>query len=628
MDETSGKPEVVFLPGGMRGRVPSGLFLGQAARELGADLQNLCGALGKCGKCRVRAVPARSAETALSAPTEEEGRVLSPEAIAAGWRLACQARVLADVTIHIPEESRTGRQVIAKAPGQQTVSPDPAVFRCPVTIPPAGREQAAAWERLEAGMGEHAIGAQPDLALLRRLPGAFGRDGDKISVILDGSKQCVGLLDTPSTPLAGIALDIGTTSLAAYLCDLETGALMATASAMNPQMAYGEDVISRIAHAGRSPKNCVGLQVAVVDEINRLIDRLAEQSGIPPSAMADMVCVGNPCMHHLLLGIDPAGLGRVPFLPVVRRPLDVRSRDLGLSLAPGASVHLLPVVSGFVGADTVGALLAAIPDPGDETVLLIDVGTNGEIVLCRGEQRICTSCATGPALEGATLRHGMRAAAGAVERVWIDPERLTVRCRVIGDTPEKSVPASGICGSGIIDAAAQMFSTGIIDASGRIDPSRDLPGLIHNADEPAFVLVPAEASATGRDIVIGQGDIRAIQMAKGAIQAAVTLLMAEIGVDTVDRVLLAGAFGSVIDPVSATTIGLFPDLGDAKISAVGNAAGDGARLALLNRGKRGDAARLARQMDFLELTTHPRFQRTFAMSMHFPRMASWGRRSL
>ena len=614
------EPEVVFLPGGMRIRVRPGLCLDQAAREAGADLQNVCSGLGKCGKCRIRVVSARRVETALSPPSEEELRALSPKEVDAGWRLACQARVLGDLTVDIPRESRTGGQVIAKAPGSQTAAPDPAVHRRQIEVPPADPERPVAdWERLATAMG--ADSPSPDPAVLQDLPSVLARDRGRVAVTVDEKNRCIGIQADLTAPLAGIALDVGTTSLAAYLCNLETGAVMATASAINPQVTCGEDVIARIAYAGRSADHGRELQKILLEGINQLIANLAETAGIPFTAMADMVWVGNTCMHHLFLGIDPVGLGRAPFAPAVTRPLDMPARDLGLTMAPGASVHLLSLVSGFVGADTVGAMLAALAGSENETVLLVDVGTNGEIVLdCKGE-RICTSCATGPALEGATLRHGMRAAAGAVERVWIDPKSLEVRCRVIGD-----VPAAGICGSGIIDAAAQMFTAGIIDPSGRIDRNLGSPRLKVHGKEAAFVLVPAGESATGRDIVIDQEDIRAIQMAKGAIQAAVSLLMAETGTVAVDRVLLAGAFGSFIDPVSAAIIGLFPDLGDVPISAVGNAAGDGARLALVNRGKRREAAALARETAFLELTAHPRFQRTFAQSMHFPRMAPRPRR--
>ena len=250
---------------------------------------------------------------------------------------------------------------------------------------------------------------------------------------------------------------------------------------------------------------------------------------MPSQAMAEMVCVGNTCMHHLLAGIDPAGLGRAPFAPAVFQPLDIPARDLGVDLAPGARVHFLPVVAGFIGADTVGAVLAVLAEPAAQTTLLVDVGTNGEIVLAHQGRMVCASCATGPALEGATLRHGMRAAAGAVERVWIDPQTLEVRCRVIGDAPGRPVAAAGICGSGIIDAVAQMVASGIVGANGRINRTIAASRLIAGDDRLAFILVPAAQSATGKPILVDQEDIRAVQMAKGAIHAAVRLLMESLG---------------------------------------------------------------------------------------------------
>jgi uncharacterized 2Fe-2S/4Fe-4S cluster protein (DUF4445 family) len=362
-----------------------------------------------------------------------------------------------------------------------------------------------------------------------------------------------------------------------------------------------------------------------VGAVNRLLADLGAGAGMPPRAMAEMVCVGNTCMLHLFAGLDPTGLGRAPFVPVISGPVDIPARDLGLDLAPGARVHLLPVVSGFVGADTVGAVLAALPETRDGgTTLLVDVGTNGEIVLASRGRMVCAACATGPALEGATLGHGMRAAAGAIERVWIDPDTLDVRCRVIGDAPGRPVPARGICGSGIIDAVAQMVAAGIVDPSGRLDRRFCGEGPLAQADRLAFVLVPAEQSATGRPILVDQEDVRAVQMAKGAIHAAVRLLMETLGVDRVDRVLLCGAFGSLIDPASAVVMGLIPDFPAARIQAVGNAAGDGARLALLSCEKRRQAEHLARRMEYVELTVHPRFSREFAMAMYFPHMRVTG----
>ena len=615
----SKNPEVVLLPAGLRGPVAPGTRLDEAARQLGADLQNLCAGQGKCGKCRIRVTSA--AVEALSPPTAMEIKALTGAERQNGWRLACQARVNGDLTIDIPDESRTGRQVICKAPGAQTVTPDPAVRRSTVQVSPADLNALVAdWERVAAALAAAGETGElrPDPGMLKDLPAALEQTGGRITPVLDDAGRCIAVLQDASLPLAGVALDIGTTSLAAYLCDLSTGAILATASAINPQVAFGEDVIARITHAATAPDGRQALQQAVVGAVNRLLEDLAGQSGVPQHAMAEMVCVGNTCMHHLFAGIDPAGLGRAPFAPAVFRPLDIAARDLGVNLAAGARVHLLPVVSGFVGADTVGAVLAALAEPSDQTTLLVDVGTNGEIVLAQGERMVCASCATGPALEGATLRHGMRAAAGAVERVWIDPQTLEVHCRVIGDSPDHPVAAAGICGSGIIDAVAQMVDNKIVGANGRICSEGGLAHLITEGRQRAFVLVPAEKSATGKPILIDQEDIRAVQMAKGAIHAAVRLLMESLGVERLDRILLGGAFGSLIDPASALTIGLIPPVASTCIQAVGNVAGDGARLALLSREKRRQAVLLAQRMEYLELTVHPRFSREFAMAMYLP----------
>jgi uncharacterized 2Fe-2S/4Fe-4S cluster protein (DUF4445 family) len=615
--------KVVFLPSGLRGAVTPGTRLDEAARQLGADVQSLCGGQGKCAKCRVRIASPAEAATSLSPPTAAETEALSANELADGWRLACQAKVCGNVTVDVPEQSRAARQVICKAPGARTVPPDPSVRRVQVHVPPPSPTAPMAdWERLEAVLGQAGETSlvTPKTSFLRRLPAALRRDDGRMEVVLDSNRRCIGIAAESDVPLAGVALDIGTTSLAAYLCDLESGALLATVSAINPQVVYGEDVISRIAHASMTESGGMQLQQSVVEAVNKLLAALCDKSGIGADRVMEMVCVGNTCMHHLFLGLDVAGLSRAPFVPTVLRSLDTDARYLGLDLPEGSSVHFLPVVSGFVGADTVGALLAVWPEVRDATVLLVDVGTNGEIVLVHRNRMVCASCATGPALEGATLRHGMRAAPGAIERVRIDPKTLEVYCHVIGDTSGRPVAATGICGSGIIDAAAQMVATGIVGPNGRINRSLNTSRLLVDGNRLAFVLVPGEQSATGRPIMVDQEDIRAVQMAKGAIHAAVRLLMETLSVETIDKVLLCGAFGSVIDPASALAIGLIPELPLERIRAAGNAAGDGARQALLNRTERDRADRLARSMEYIELTLHPRFQREFAMAMYFPHL--------
>ncbi|MDD3993021.1 MAG: ASKHA domain-containing protein [Desulfobacteraceae bacterium] len=612
---------IVFLPSGLRGSVTPGTRLDQAARQIGADVQSLCGGQGKCGKCRVRIASPTANRGSLSPPSAAETEALSAADLAGGWRLACQTEVFGDVTVEVPEESRTRRQVIRKAPGNRAITPNPAIRRLQLQVQPPDRHfPMADWERLktESAFMDQAISPVPDISVLRSLPAILRQNEGRVTMAVHVDGHCVGILKDPDIPLAGVALDIGTTSLAAHLCDLATGQVLATASAINPQVVFGEDVISRIAHASTGPEATDQLHRSIIDAVNDLLEALWDQSGISPEATVDMVCVGNPCMHHLFLGLDPSGLGLAPFVPVVSQSVSVYARDLGLHLAAGASIHWLPLVSGFVGADTIGALLATTDEWNGKTVLMVDVGTNGEIVLAHENRLRCASCATGPALEGATLRHGMRAAAGAIERVWIDPETLTVRYRVIGDIPECPVPPVGICGSGIIDAVAAMLKAGVIGPNGRLKRDLNTPRMLVSGNHLAFVLVPAEESATGRPIVIDQEDIRAVQMAKGAIHAAGRLLMEAADVKTVDKVLLCGAFGSVIDPVAATLIGLVPETAPERIVATGNAAGDGARLALLDRTRRVEAARLALRLEYLELTLHPRFQREFAMAMFFP----------
>jgi len=625
MNHPDTMPLVRFLPGGMQGRVPRGDRVDQAARKLGVDLQSVCGGQGTCGKCKVRLLRqagSDSLEVALSAPTKLEEKHLSAEEFAKGWRLACQCQVLGDATFDIPEESRSGGQVIRKAPGAISVDPDPLVEARTVTVPaPDLSSPSSDWERLSAQIksGKMRIDLHPDPGMLAVLPKVLA-SGKKTAALIRNGVECIGVAPAGSRPLTGLALDIGTTTLAAYLCDLENGEVLATASTVNPQISCGEDVISRIAHASNQDNGQKELQQLVIGAVNQLLASVCIQADTTIDSVADIACVANTCMHHLFLGLDPMGLGKAPFAPVTTLGLDIKARDLGIQASPGAWVHMLPAVSAFIGSDTVGVMLALDEPSIDETVLVIDVGTNGEIVLASGDRLVCTSCATGPALEGATLVCGMRAAAGAIERIRIDKKTLDVDYQVIGTETGKQIPAAGICGSGVIDAISAMFTSGVIKKNGTLDRQLTTPRLQQSGNDASFVIAPAPESAGDRDIVIGQDDIRAVQMAKGAIHAGVRLLMAEVGIQSVDRVVLAGAFGSVIDPLSALTIGLFPDVPPDKIVAVGNAAGDGARMALFNRSMRKRATVLAEKMETVELTERPDFQREFAMAMHLPHM--------
>jgi uncharacterized 2Fe-2S/4Fe-4S cluster protein (DUF4445 family) len=455
----------------------------------------------------------------------------------------------------------------------------------------------------------------------------------------------------------GLAVDLGSTTLAGYLCDLRTGALLATASAVNPQVSYGDDIMSRISYAVEHPDGRERMHQVIIAALNDLAADAARQAGLVAADIVDMALVGNSVMHHLALNLDPAPLGSAPFVPTTKAATDMRASDLGLKLHPGARLYVLPLEAGYVGADNVGVILAEEPHHQDGVVLIIDVGTNGELLLGNRHKLFCASSPTGPALEGAQITHGMRAAPGAIERVRIDPETLDVRYKVIGNGewengregdrasgrvgeveiartpappfPHSSIPplphsptpplASGICGSGIIEAVAEMFAAGIVEKSGRFNRKLSSSRHTTTADGiPAFILAWPEQSVTGAAIVVSQSDVRAIQLAKAALYVGAQVLLREFGADKVDRVVLAGAFGSVIDPKHTMRIGMIPDCDLRDVAAVGNAAGDGARIALLSRAKRREASEVACWVRHVSTPLEGDFQKLFMAALAFP----------
>jgi uncharacterized 2Fe-2S/4Fe-4S cluster protein (DUF4445 family) len=429
----------------------------------------------------------------------------------------------------------------------------------------------------------------------------------------------------------GLAVDVGTTTVAAYLCDLRLGTVLASEAMMNPQVPYGEDLMSRISFAMSEKDGLERMNKAIYGGLNELAERAAKAIGITPQDIVEIVMVGNTVMHHILLGIDPTELGGVPFPTALHGPADYKARDLGLALAPGARAHLLPIEAGYVGADNVGVILAEEPHKvsPDEIILIIDVGTNGELLLGNSEHLLCCSSPTGPAFEGAQIIHGMRAAPGAIERVRIDPTTLEARFRVIGEPrwsdewTEEAPPAEmarGICGSGIIEAVAELFKAGVIDRSGRFARECASPRYRREGNLAAFVLAWPHETSTGREVALHTDDVRAIQLAKAALYSRASILMRRRGVPKVDRIILAGAFGSYIDPEHAMVMGMLPDCDLSKVYAVGNAAGDGARIALLNRGKRLEAARVARQVEFVETAAETDFQDQFMTAIYLPHM--------
>ena len=446
------------------------------------------------------------------------------------------------------------------------------------------------------------------------------------------------------TNIFGMAIDIGTTTVAAYLCDLISGEVIDTLSMMNPQVKYGEDVVSRISFHMENPDGLKRMSTDLVDGLNRLVSqalakeysRPAPEKGsaskqafqIHPQEIVDVSIVGNTAMHHILLQLDPAPLGVIPFTPAVHHSLDLKARELGLNINPAAHIFMLPIEAGFVGGDNVGVILAEEPHRQDPIQLIIDIGTNGELVLGNKERLISSSCATGPALEGAQIEFGMRAAPGAIERVVIDPETLEVDYKVIGRdawktySPPADMQAKGICGSGILDAVAQLFLAGIVRKSGAFskEQASNRYRIRPETGMKEFVLAWAKETSIGKDIVITQQDIRHIQLAKASIYTGCKLMMRKMGVDHVDSVKIAGAFGSHVDCKLALVMGMFPDCPMDNISSVGNAAGDGCRAALLDRDRRLEADRIARQVEYLELTLEEDFQRQLMEAIQFPHM--------
>jgi uncharacterized 2Fe-2S/4Fe-4S cluster protein (DUF4445 family) len=628
--------QVIFQPSGRRGEIPEGTTVLEASRLLGVGIESVCGGKKSCGKCLIRIESETfdrygitSFPDHLSPFTEEEGKLIGEEERAEGVRLACAAAIRGDLLIFVPEESRAGTQMIRKEAGEREIILNPAVRLFTVTLtPPDLADPRGDYDRLVAGLVERfGLPSSPeiDYPALLGLPGALRKGNWTVTAAIRMEREILAVFPGEVEEAYGLAIDVGSTTVAGYLCSLKTGKLIGTESLMNPQVTYGDDVIARITYVMDHPDGLEKMRVAIVDGLNHLIRIVTGGAGLSPADILEITLVGNTAMHHLFLGIDPHALGISPFTPAVHRSLDIKARDLGLAAHPAANVHILPIEAGFVGADNVGVLIAEEPYRRNEMVLIIDVGTNGEMILGNREKLLSASCATGPALEGAHIRFGMRAAPGAIERIRIDPETLEVSFQIIGEErrrPEFRITrARGICGSGIIDGVAELYRAGIIDQSGRFRSDLATPRLRLTDGKPEFVIAwPDETSLEGA-ITINQQDVRSVQLAKGALYAGAKLLMKKLGVEKLDRVILAGAFGSYIDKTEAMILGMFPDCDLDHVSSVGNAAGDGARIALLNRDKRLEAEEMARRVEYVELTLAKEFQEEFMAAMFIPHMA-------
>jgi uncharacterized 2Fe-2S/4Fe-4S cluster protein (DUF4445 family) len=551
-----------------------------------------------------------------------------------GIRLACSCEIHGDLKVFVPERSRAGKQVVRKAAKELSIALDPAVrkYTLTLTAPTLHDMTTGDYERVVKAMEETygLKGLEFDYQVLLQLQDAL-RAGDwTITVTVWMGREIIKVEPGHVDVCYGLAVDIGTTTCVGYLCDLSTGKVINTESMMNPQVPYGEDVMSRITYAMTNPEGLKTMQDAIITGLNEIIEKVVSEvkkNGPHPGfAIDDITIVFNTAMHHIFLGLNPVYIGRSPFIPAVQRSLDIKARDLGIRINPSAYLHVLPIEAGFVGADNVGVLIAQEQYFQDEMVLIIDIGTNGELLLGNKDRVCSTSCATGPAFEGAQIKFGMRAAPGAIEKVKIDPETKDPMYKVIGKADwhthiEGKINAKGICGSAIIDVIAEMFKAGIIDKTGKFVMDLGTNRVRRDADgKPEYVLAWAEETSINQDITVTQADVRALQLAKGALYTGAKLMMQKMGVTKLDRVELAGAFGSHIDREASLTLGMFPDVPIDKVVVVGNAAGDGARMALLNKAKRIEANERARWVEFVEIATEPAFEKEFMQAMHIPHM--------
>ena len=641
----SNDPLVIFTPSGKRGRFPVGTPVLTAARQLGVDLDSVCGGRGICSKCQITPGYGEFSKhgvtvsaDALSEWNEVEARYDRIRGLKEGRRLGCQAKVMGDVVIDVPPESQVHRQVIRKSATARTIVMDPATHAYYVeVVEPDMHEPSGDFQRLcDALRAQWQIeGLEADPALLSRLQPVLRKGEWKVTVAIHrdhrGKPRIIDIWPGfYEGRLYGLAIDLGSTTIAAHLCDLRNGNVLASSGLMNPQIRFGEDLMSRVSYAMMNPGGDKEMTSAVRSAINGLAEAIAKEGEIDPGQIVETVFVCNPVMHHLLLGIDPVELGQAPFALATSESLSLAARDLDLTaIHANARVYILPCIAGHVGADCAAVALSEEPNKSEDMVLIVDVGTNAEILLGNKERVLACSSPTGPAFEGAQISAGQRAAPGAIERVEIDPVTKEPRFRVIGcdlwsdDAGFAEATAqtgiSGICGSGIIEVVAEMRMAGILDAGGLIGSAEQVgtARCVATGRTNAYMLYDGTAEG-GPLITVTQGDIRAIQLAKSALYAGARLLMDELQIDRVDRVVLAGAFGAHISPKHAMVLGMIPDCPLDKVTSAGNAAGTGARIALCNIGARAAIEEEVFRIHKVETAIEPRFQEHFVAANAIP----------
>jgi uncharacterized 2Fe-2S/4Fe-4S cluster protein (DUF4445 family) len=628
-------PLVVFMPSGKRGRFPRGTPVLQAARALGVDIDSVCGGRALCGRCQILVAEGEfakhgvsSSQASLSPISEPELRYGRRQPLAEGRRLSCSAKVLADVVVDVPPSSQVHRQVVRKDAEVREIKLHPVVRLHYVEVQePDMHDPSGDLRRLFNALEYEwrLTSLTCDLSVLQALQHALRKGEWKVTVAVHAGKQIIGIWPGFHERAYGLAVDIGSTTIAAHLCDLESGEVVAAAGIMNPQIRFGEDLMSRVSYAMMNAGGAAQMTQAVREALNSLAAEVATSAGVTREYILEATLVGNPIMHHLALGIDPVELGGAPFALATDHSLTLRASAIGLRLHPNARIYVLPCIAGHVGADAAGMVLAERPDLSQELTLLVDVGTNAEIVLGNRDRLLACSSPTGPAFEGAQISCGQRAAPGAIERVRINPETLEARFRVIGsdlwsDEPgfEQSVGSTGVtgvCGSGIIEVIAEMYLSGVINQDGVVDGrlATRSDRIVANGRTFAYVLHRGAVA-----LQITQNDVRAIQLAKAALYAGIRLLMDKLDVNTVDRIRLAGAFGSHIDVKYAMVLGMIPDCDLLRVGSAGNAAGTGARIALLDATGRDTIEALVRRVEKIETAIEPRFQAHFVEAMAIP----------
>ena len=631
--------KVVFTPSGRRGSFPVNTPLLHAARVLGVDIDSVCGGRGLCGRCQIVCAEGSFTKHQIESHSSHLSPVCATEIkygerktpLANGRRLSCHTLLLDDVVIDVPPESQVHRQIVRKEAEYRDIELDPAtrLYYVQVEEPdmhvPKGDLQRLI-ETLEQDWQLPNLGC--DSRLLKTLQPALTEGKRGISVAVHKNQQIIALWPGFRDRAYGVAVDVGSTTIAAHLCDLSSGEVLASASLMNPQIRFGEDLMSRVSYVMMHPEGAEEMTHVIREALNQLFVEVARQIDASVEDILEITLVANPVMHHILLGISPVELGGAPFALTTDAAVEVPASDMGLTINEGGRLYVLPCIAGHVGADTAGVILAEEPQNQDSMTLLVDVGTNAEIVLGNRHRLLACSSPTGPAFEGAQISCGQRAATGAIERVRIDPQTLQPRFKVIGsdlwsdeDGFAQAIQdhgVTGICGSGIIEVVAEMYLAGIVTVDGIVDGdlSSRTDRVIQNDRTWSYVLHSPENDEAS--IVVTQNDIRQIQLAKAALYAGVKLLMDHIGTATVDRIRLAGAFGSHINVQHAMVLGLIPDAVLEQVSSAGNAAGTGARIALLNSQSRDRIENLVKNIEKIETAMEPKFQDYFVDAMAFP----------